>query len=182
LRHNVFRNICAAMIRAYGAAAGGSPLRLQDRLRRRPSMSEDANLCSMAAYRSQYINANRIVSAPSHGENRGSSPLGSANGIKDLFQNRQLVSNNCPINGYGQAWTSMIENRAHACARHEFPSAPRCSVVVNAAASAGSHRQAIERLPKDCAGQAVRELISDARPRRNFKAAHRRSLSHQPGG
>src|SRR5260370_19217863 len=119
---------------------------------------------------------------PSHGENRGSSPLGSANGIKDLFQNRQLVSNNCPINGYGQAWTSMIENRAHACARHEFPSAPRYSVVVNAAASAGSHRQAIERLPKDCAGQAVRELISDARPRRNFKAAHRRSLSHQRGG
>ena len=95
----------------------------------------------------------------SHGENRGSSPLGSANGIKDLFQNRQLVSNNCPINGYGQAWASMIENRAHACARHEFPSAPRYSVVVNAAASAGSHRQAIERLPKDCRASGARTDI-----------------------
>jgi hypothetical protein len=37
--------------------------------------------------------------------------------------------------------------------------------------SAGSHGQPIERLPKDCAGQAVRELISESRPRRNFKAA-----------
>jgi hypothetical protein len=44
------------------------------------------------------------------GENRGSSPLGSANKIKDLFQKRQLVSNNCPINVYGQAWTSIKEN------------------------------------------------------------------------
>jgi len=36
------------------AAAGRhSPLRLQDRLRRRPSMSEDANLYTMDAYRSQ---------------------------------------------------------------------------------------------------------------------------------
>jgi molybdopterin-biosynthesis enzyme MoeA-like protein len=41
-------------------------------------------------------------------------PLGSANEIKVLFQNSQLVSNNCPINVYGQAWTSTIENRAHA--------------------------------------------------------------------
>src|SRR6266511_3979197 len=43
--------------------------------------------------------------ALSHGENRGSSPLGSANKIKHLLQNCQLVSNNCPINVYGQAWT-----------------------------------------------------------------------------
>jgi hypothetical protein len=44
--------------------------------------------------------------APSHGENRGSSPLGSANEIKYLMQASQLVSNNCPINVYGQAWTA----------------------------------------------------------------------------
>jgi hypothetical protein len=41
----------------------------------------------------------------------------------------------------------------------------------------GSHGEPIERLPKDCAGQAVRELISGARPRRNFKAAHLRRES-----
>ena len=36
-------------------------------------------------------------------ENRGSSPLGSANEIKRLLQESQFVSNNCPINVYGQA-------------------------------------------------------------------------------
>src|SRR5215831_16181734 len=44
--------------------------------------------------------------SPSHGENRGSSPLGSANEINQLMQSRQLVSNDCPINVYGQAWTA----------------------------------------------------------------------------
>jgi len=44
--------------------------------------------------------------SPSHGENRGSSPLGSASKIKLLMQVGQLVSNNCPINVYGQAWTA----------------------------------------------------------------------------
>jgi len=38
-----------------------------------------------------------------HGENRGSSPLGSANEIKRLLQEHQFVSNNCPITVYGQA-------------------------------------------------------------------------------
>jgi hypothetical protein len=47
------------------------------------------------------------MSLPSHGENRGSIPLGSANKIKYLLQNRQFVSNSCPINVYGQAWTLM---------------------------------------------------------------------------
>src|SRR5215471_13057665 len=42
----------------------------------------------------------------SHGENRGSSPLGSASKIKYLLQARWLVSNNCPINVYRQRWTS----------------------------------------------------------------------------
>jgi hypothetical protein len=51
--------------------------------------------------------------SPSHGENRGSSPLGSANEIKDLWPGRLLVSNNCPINVCGHAWNSMAENRAH---------------------------------------------------------------------
>jgi len=32
--------------------------------------------------------------------------LGSANKIKRLMQVGQLVSNNCPINVYGQAWTA----------------------------------------------------------------------------
>src|SRR6266545_7018174 len=43
--------------RLQAATAGRhSPLRLQDRLRRRPSMSEDANLCTMDAYCSQAQN------------------------------------------------------------------------------------------------------------------------------
>src|SRR5262249_58371653 len=33
-------------------------------------------------------------------------PLGSANKIKSLMQVGQLVSNNCPISVYGQAWTA----------------------------------------------------------------------------
>jgi hypothetical protein len=41
-------------------------------------------------------------------------PLGSANEIKHLLRDFQLVSNNCPINVYGQAWTLMTENHAHA--------------------------------------------------------------------
>ena len=41
----------------------------------------------------------------SHGENRGSSPLGSANKINNLQCRRSLVSNKCPINGGAQAWT-----------------------------------------------------------------------------
>jgi hypothetical protein len=41
------------------AAGRHSPLRLQDRLRRRPSMSEDGKLCSMTPICSQDINANR---------------------------------------------------------------------------------------------------------------------------
>jgi hypothetical protein len=48
------------------------------------------------------------------------SPLGSANEIKELLYDRLLVSNSCPINVCGQAWTSMTENRAHAlCRPHE---------------------------------------------------------------
>ena len=42
----------------------------------------------------------------SHGENRGSSPLGSANSFRYLRHLRALVSNACPINVYGQRWTS----------------------------------------------------------------------------
>jgi hypothetical protein len=38
---------------------------------------------------------------PLTAKNRGSSPLGSANEIKHLLQDCQLVSNNCPINVYG---------------------------------------------------------------------------------
>ena len=49
--------------------------------------------------------------SPSHGENRGSSPLGSANEIKELLQDRRLVSNSCPINVYGQAWTTAHKRR-----------------------------------------------------------------------
>jgi hypothetical protein len=44
--------------------------------------------------------------SPSHGENRGSSPLGSANDIKEFGCERRLVSNNCPINVHGQARTT----------------------------------------------------------------------------
>ena len=44
------------------------------------------------------------------------SSLGSANKIKYLLQNRQLVSNNCPINVYGQAWTLMMTMPYARCA------------------------------------------------------------------
>src|SRR5262245_41410809 len=57
-----------------------------------------------------------LICSPSHGENRGSSPLGSANKIKYLLQDRQLVSNNCPINVYGQAWTLMMTMPYARCA------------------------------------------------------------------
>ena len=43
---------------------------------------------------------------PSHGENRGSSPLGSANDFKYLPRKSTFVTNACPINGYRQRWTS----------------------------------------------------------------------------
>src|SRR5215472_17247493 len=43
--------------------------------------------------------------APSHGENRGSSPLGSANSFKDLADCDPSASNTCPINVCGQPWT-----------------------------------------------------------------------------
>src|SRR6266487_3917376 len=54
--------------------------------------------------------------APSHGENRGSRTLGSANKIKYLLQDCRLVSNNCPINVYGQAWTLMMTMPYARCA------------------------------------------------------------------
>ena len=46
--------------------------------------------------------------APSHGENMGSSPLGSANEINHLLETDQLLSNICPINVHGQAWTTSV--------------------------------------------------------------------------
>src|SRR5262245_10757836 len=59
----------------------------------------------MGAHHSSLPKArDRLVCSPSHGENRGSSPLGGANEIKYLFQNDRLVSNDCPINIHGQAW------------------------------------------------------------------------------
>ena len=48
---------------------------------------------------------------PSHGENRGSSPLGSASEIKYLARKTLLVSNGCPINGCEQPCTR-TENSA----------------------------------------------------------------------
>ena len=51
--------------------------------------------------------------SPSHGENRGSSPLGSASEIKYILKMWPFVSNRCPINICGQAWTPALEHRAH---------------------------------------------------------------------
>src|SRR5271166_520942 len=48
----------------------------------------------------------------SHGENRGSSPLGSASKIKYILKIWPFVSNGCPINICGQAWTPALEHRA----------------------------------------------------------------------
>ena len=45
--------------------------------------------------------------SPSHGENRGSSPLGSAKEIKDLDLTRDVVSNKCPIYGRGHRWIAL---------------------------------------------------------------------------
>ena len=92
--------------------------------------------------------------SPSHGENRGSSPLGSASKIKLLMQVGQLVSNNCPINVYGQAWTACrLDNMCGPCGL------------------------TAQILPPPCAGAAEmknagHEPISDARPRRNSNAVH----------
>jgi hypothetical protein len=47
---------------------------------------------------------------------QGSSPLGSANKINHLLQDSRLVSNNCPINVYGQAWTLMMTMPYARCA------------------------------------------------------------------
>jgi hypothetical protein len=49
------------------------------------------------------------------GENRGSSALGSANEINYLIKMRRLVSNNCPINIYGQCM-DFDEQKICACA------------------------------------------------------------------
>src|SRR5215468_6316376 len=96
----------------------------------------------------------------SHGENRGSSPLGSANKIKHLMRVDQLVSNNCPINVYGQPWTACywatcaMRREALPLKSWRHPAAVAfmwnrricwCDVVANAAASAGSYGRRIER-------------------------------------
>src|SRR6516165_6054101 len=110
----------------------------------------------------------KLVCLPSHGENRGSSPLGSANAIKYLIQVHQLVSNNCPINVCGQAWTACRFLDWTTCAvrvvlplrswRHPAAGAFMwnrrmcwCDVVANAAASAGSYGQRI--VGKRCANR-----------------------------
>src|SRR5262249_7269624 len=123
---------------------------------------------------SEWFTPPEYRTSPSHGENRGSSPLGSANEIKHLIQVRQLVSNNGPINVYGQAWTACRFLDWTTCVRSVWPycwatwgrlalaemilielleAAPfmwncrmcRCDVAANAAASAGSYGQPIER-------------------------------------
>src|SRR6516165_3102836 len=69
----------------------------------------------------------KLVCLPSHGENRGSSPLGSANAIKYLIQVHQLVSNNCPINVCGQAWTACrLDNMCGPCGLTTQILAPPC--------------------------------------------------------
>ena len=84
--------------------------------------------------------------APSHGENRGSSPLGSANEIKELLQDRRLVSNSCPINVYGQAWTDRkLVMRAvppHS-STGEMVSVSRQSPRTTQSKSAGTHEHII---------------------------------------
>jgi hypothetical protein len=44
-----------------------------------------------------------------HGENRGSSPLGSANDFRYLAGNPILLSNACPINACTQRWTMRVD-------------------------------------------------------------------------
>ena len=109
------------------------------------------------------IDARRHVETfarPSHGENRGSSPLGSASKINYLVKMRRLVSNKCPINIYGQAWTSMNRKSAHArCAARmsstgEMVSLSRTPLPT---ASTGCRRF--------CAGQAVCEPTSSPAPK-----------------
>src|SRR5215475_13848146 len=55
------------------------------------------------------------------------SPLGSANAIKHLIQVNRLVSNNCPINVYGQAWTACrLDNICGPCGLTAQILAPPC--------------------------------------------------------
>src|SRR5262249_32738652 len=121
------------------------------------------------------------------------SPLGSANAIKHLIQVNRLVSNNCPINVYGQAWTACrLDNICGPCGLTAQILAPPCGWrrrndldrVVKTAPFMWNRRmcwtwlrtrrrargvlwttdRACRRI---CAGH---EPISDARPRRNSDA------------
>jgi hypothetical protein len=81
---------------------------------------------------------------------QGFESLGNANKSNTYYKIGQLVSNNCPINGHGQAWTLM-------------------TMPLRAAPA----------IAKDLHGAAVCEQISDTRPRRNSNAAHLRRFSWQ---
>ena len=72
----------------------------------------------------------KLVCLPSHGENRGSSPLGSANDFNKLDQDKRDVSNGCPI--HGRARESSRLSRAAA----ELVS-PTIDPVIDSAASCG---------------------------------------------
>ena len=75
-----------------------------------------------------------------------STSLGSANEIKELLQDRRLVSNSCPINVYGQAWTDRkLVMRAvppHS-STGEMVSVSRQSPRTTQSKSAGTHEHII---------------------------------------
>src|SRR3954447_9145877 len=54
---------------------------------------------SMAQIMRRRASYDRLAASPSHGENRGSSPLGSANEINYLWFGPAAMSNRCPICG-----------------------------------------------------------------------------------
>jgi hypothetical protein len=60
------------------------------------------------------LNARDLRSnSPSHGENGGSIPLGSANDINELDEAPSSLSNICPIHGHGFASIVVDARRTH---------------------------------------------------------------------
>src|SRR5262245_45117955 len=109
--------------------------------------------------------------APSHGENRGSSPLGSANKINNLDQSRAGPTNNRPtIERLGLAVTP------DACARFVLSSSGTKIRLPRRRRGSGSKKFPRDRLGRSCAEESkVMTAISEAeRARRQSELEQRR--------
>jgi hypothetical protein len=115
------RRSCCSFPRSFSRKAGAPPSHgsLEDR---------GGPICSSRLVAFYY--------SASHGENRGSSPLGTANYFKYLRRRWFFVSNACPINVYGQQ-SSRGSPHIHA----DGTPAPFSSIRARRAGGAGRLRQ-----------------------------------------